>query len=251
MAAKQPDKNKDYITNKVLIVFSVCMLGVLGLMYLNNILSNTTHVMAGLQALNIGKYVGLLLAVLGGVQMYRERQKKEDLSYKLVRGSTLILFGAVVFVMFFLLYRYPSAAFKAFYILLPAFAFYYLIYYSYQREFFVVALDCGIGAALAYAANSVVLGNLAMVFLAIGIVLAVAQILLVARMKKEQGKLTLFGKELTGSFSEHAYLMMQLGAVVLAAAALLGVLLHSVLLAGLLAAVVFIVSGVYYTVKLV
>ena len=51
MAAQMPEKNSkqtipgktdpkrsDYITNKVLLVFSGCLLGVLGLMFLNNVL---------------------------------------------------------------------------------------------------------------------------------------------------------------------------------------------------------------------
>lgn len=251
MAAKQPDKSKDYITNKVLVVFSVCLLGVLALMFLNNILANTTHVMAGLRVLSAGKYVGLVIALIGAALIFRERKKNIDVSYKLLRGRTLVIFGIVLFVMFLLLYRYADSAFKACYILLPAFAFYYLVFHSYQPEFVVIATDCGVGAILAYLAGTNAFGSFAYALLAVAVVLAVAQLVLVLRVKGAAGKLALGGKEYAFKFSKNAYLMMQLGAVALAVIVAAGVFAGSTLLALGIAAALFIVTGVYYTVKLV
>lgn len=246
-----PDKNKDYITNKVLVVFSVCLLGVLALMYLNNILSNTTHVMAGLRVLTVGKYVGAVIALIGVALLVRERQKGIDVSQKLLRGRSVLIFGVVLAVMFVMLYNYADSAFKACYVLLPAFAFYYLIFYSYQPEFFVVAMDCGVGAVLAYLANTTRFGGFAYVLLAVAIVAAAAQAVCVLRVKSAGGKLSVRGQEHAFKFSGHAYIMMLVGAAALAVVTALGVLLGSVLLAAGLAAALFVVAGVYYTVKLV
>lgn len=252
MAAKKPDKKNDYITNKVLTVFTLCLLGVLALMFLNNMLGSSSKVMLGIQILNVGKYVGLAIALIGALLLYRERKQKLDTSEKLVCGRSVILLGIVLFIMFLLLYRYAGSAFKAFYVLLPAFAFAYLIYYSYQREFFVVAMDCVIGAGLAYLVNTVSFGGtMGYVLLALAVVLAIAQIVLVQRVKKADGKLTIKGQEQVFKFSKNAYTMMTLGAVVLAAVTALGLFTSSVMIAAGLAAVLFVVSGVYYTVKLV
>ena len=252
MAAKKPDKNNDYITNRVLTVFTLCMFGVLGLMFLNGMLGSSSKVMLGIQILNIGKYVGLVIALIGVFLLYRERKQKADTSEKLVCGRSVIFLGVAIFVMFLLLYKYAGSAFKAFYVILPAFAFAYLIYYSYQREFFVVAMDCVIGAGLAYLVNTVSFGGtMGYVLLALAVVLALAQIALVQRVKKADGKLVCKGKEQVFKFSKNAYTMMTLGAVALAGVTALGLFTGNVMIAAGLAAVLFVVSGVYYTVKLV
>ena len=252
MAGKKPDQKNDYITNKVLTVFTLCLIGVLGLMFLSGMLGSSSKVMLGIQILNIGKYVGLVIALIGAYLLFRERKQQIDTSEKLICGRSVIILGLFVFVMFLLLYRYAGSAFKAFYVILPAFAFMYLIYYSYQREFFVVAVDCVIGAALAYLVNTVSFGGAkGYVLLALAVVLAIAQIVLVQRVKKAGGKLTCKGQEQVFKFSKNAYTMMTVGAVVLAAVTAIGLFLGNVLIAVGLAAVLFVVSGVYYTVKLV
>lgn len=252
MAGKKPDQKNDYITNKVLTVFTLCLVGVLGLMFLSGMLGSSSRVMLGIQILNVGKYVGLVIALVGAYLLYRERKQKIDTSEKLICGRSVIILGIFVFVMFLLLYRYAGSAFKAFYVILPAFAFMYLIYYSYQREFFVVAMDCVIGAALAYLVNTVSFGGtLGYGLLALAIVLALVQIVLVQRVKKAGGKLTCMGREQAFKFSKNAYTMMTLGAVVLAAVTAIGLFTSSALAAVGLAAALFVVSGVYYTVKLV
>ena len=87
--------------------------------------------------------------------------------------------------------------------------------------------------------------------LAVAVVLAVVQFALVLRVKGAAGKLALGGKEYAFKFSKNAYLMMQLGAVALAVIVAAGVFAGSTLLALGIAAALFIVTGVYYTVKLV
>ena len=253
MAAKKPDqKNNDYITNKVLAVFTLCLCGVLGLMFLNGMLGSSSKVLLGIQILNIGKYIGLVLALLGAFLLYRERKQNIDTSMKMICGRSVCLLGIELFVMFLLLYKYAGSAFKAFYVILLAYAFAYLIYHSYQREFFVVSVDCMIGAGLAYLVNTVSFGGVkGYALLALAVVLAIAQIALVQRIKKAGGKLTCKGQEIAFKFSKNAYTMMTLGAVVLAAVTALGLFTGSVMLAVGLAAALFIVSGVYYTVKLV
>lgn len=252
LAAKKPEKKNDYITNRVLTVFTLCMVGVLMLMFLNNMLGSSSKVMLGIQILNFGKYAGLVIALIGAFLLYRERKQQIDASEKLVNGRSLIILGIAVFVMFLLLYRYAGGAFKAFYVLLPAFGFMYLIYYSYQREFFVVAADCVIGAGLAYLVNTVSFGGtMGYVLLALAVVLAAVQIALVLRVKKAGGKFAVKGSVQEFKFSKNAYTMMLVGAVVLAAVTALGLFTSNVMISAGLAAVLFVVSGVYYTVKLV
>ncbi len=251
LAAKQPDKKNDYITNKVLAVFTVCLVGVLFLMFLNNMLSSTKAMM-GIRILNGGKWVGAILAFLGAVLIWRENKQKADVANKLLRGRTIALFGIVLFLMFQFLYRYADSAFKALYVALPAFAFLYLIYHSYQREFFVLSMDCAAGAAGAYLVNTLAFGGwMGYVLLAAALIFAIDQTMMVSRIQKGEGKFRFRGKDYAFKFSKNAYTMMYLGSAVLALVPTLGFVTGNVLLAAGLAAVLFIVSGVYYTVKLV
>ena len=67
MAAKQmPNQNtknrNDYVTNKVLTVFSICLLGVLGLMALNNMLNYSAHWQTALTVVQVLRIVGVIVA---------------------------------------------------------------------------------------------------------------------------------------------------------------------------------------------
>lgn len=257
MAAKQmPEKNNnrnDYITNKVLTVFSVCLLGVLGLMALNNMLNYSMHWQTALTIIQVMRIVGVLVAAVGLLWMLSERKKGKDTRYKIVCGRSVLILGVVMAVLFCVVNWNPNDAIKACYVLLPGFAFYYLIFHSYQPEFFVIAVDCGLAAGAVALSLTAMGAGLRYALLALVIVLFAVQVFGVSRVKSGKGKLQLGGRKFAFEFSHNAYLMMFITPAVMAVITVVGMLAAGrISLAALIAAgVYFFVTAVYYTVKLV
>lgn len=257
MAAKQmPEKNtnrNDYITNKVLTVFSVCLLGVLGLMVLNNLLNYSVHWQTALTVVQILRIVGVVVAVGGLLWMMQQRSKGVDTRFKIVCGRSVLILGVVLAVLFSVIHWNPNEAIKVCYVALPAFAFYYLIYHSYQPEFFVIAADCGVAAGAIALGMTGFGARMRYVLLVLVVVLFAAQLVGVQKVKADKGKIKLQKHKYAFDFSKNAYLMMVLTPVVMAVVTAAGVLAAGrVPMAALIAAgVYFFVTAVYYTVKLV
>ncbi len=257
MAAKNvPQKKEDYITNKVLAVFTVCLSGVLILMGLQKLIDFGTTFLLGMLVVRIlmgvaavGVLVGILLAV-------REKKNGIDTSCRLLTGRNIVIVFAAAFVILALVHHYGFPIFKVFYGLLPVLAVYYLIYHSYQPEFCVISADCGAAIVLLLivrrAQISANVQYLAWVAAALCIVIAIVQIIAVVQVKKAGSQLKLGSHQWTYRFSQNAYLMMFLTPVVMAALVTVGAAmgLTIALYAIFVAAAYLFVTAVYYTVKL-
>ena len=130
-----PQKREDYITNKVLAVFSVCLAGVLVLMGLRKLIDFGTTYLLGMTVLRVLMGVAALGAIGSILLMLHEKKKGRDLSCRILTGRNLLILFAAALVIFALIHHYGLPIFKVFYGLLPALAVYYLIYHSYQPEF--------------------------------------------------------------------------------------------------------------------
>ena len=254
MPAKEDPRKSDYITNKVLLVFSGCLFGVLGLMFLNNVLNYTSKYEVALTAIKVLRVVGLVGIAAGLLVMLRERKRGFDMSYHVMKGSTLAVFGAALFVVFSIVDWNPNSTIKMMYVALPAFAFIYLIYHSYQPEFFMIALDCGIAVSAVLLGQTVRGAGYKPYMLGAVIVLMLAQIIGVAKVRSDFGHLRLGQKhKYVFEFSSNAYLMMFLTPVVMGILAAVGLMMTGKIpLASMIAVgAYFFVTAVYYTVKLV
>jgi uncharacterized membrane protein len=141
---------KDYITNKIMAVFSACMIGLIGLMNLRHVLQKTPYWSYGLTAIKVLLAVGVVLVVLS-LLLFLKQRKNAPAATKVFTGKSLLI-GSVVFTLMMAIIQLdPDRGIELFYIVLPAIAIYYLIYHSYQAEFFVIAADCGLGALALYA----------------------------------------------------------------------------------------------------
>lgn len=252
--AKEDPRKSDYITNKVLLVFSGCLLGVLGLMFLNNILGYSPNYEVGLIAIQVLRVVGLAAVAVGLLLMLREHKRGFDMTYRVMKGSTLVVFGAALAAVFSIVSRSPLSSIKMMYVILPAFAFMYLIYHSYQPEFFMISLDCGIGAGAVMMGHTVRGAAYQMPILVAVVIVMLVQIIGVAKVRSDFGHLR-FGKKhkYIFEFSNNAYLMMFLTPVIMALIAAIGLFMGGKIpVASMIAAgAYFFITAVYYTVKLV
>ena len=137
---------------------------------------------------------------------------------------------------------------------MPAFAFAYLIYHSYQPEFFLIAMDCALAAGAVGLGQTTFGAAYHVPLLILAVVLYVLQIIGVAKVKSDLGRIHLgTWRRYVFDFSGNAYLMMFLTPVLMAAVAAAGLLVGGrVPVACMVAAgAYFFVTAVYYTVKLV
>lgn len=267
MAAQMPEKNSkqtipgkadtrrsDYITNKVLLVFSGCLLGVLGLMFLNNVLGYSLYWQIGLTAIQILRVVGIVFAVIGLIIMLVERKRGIDKSYRVLKGSTLLVFGIALAVVFSIVGYNAVSGIHFLYVALPAYAFAYLIYHSYQPEFFMIAMDCAAAAGAIAISQTATGEGYEKPLLAVVLVLFILQIIGVAKVKSDLGRIHLGHKRrYVFDFSRNAYIMMFLTPVIMAVVAAAGLMMDGRMPFGCMVAAgaYFFITAVYYTVKLV
>lgn len=236
-------KDQDYITNKILAVFSLCLFGVMALWYVNNLLFHSTQYMLGLQILDIARWVGVALVAVSLVLFVLDRKSGRD-PHRLLAGQNLLLAAVLFTVVVTLVDIDPVHMIKLFYGVLPALAVYYLIYHSYQPEFFLIATDCAVAAALLLGVR-LSQGTAAAYFAAVlAVVLAAVQIVYVRKR--------LSGSKLPAGFGPKAWAVISVTAAVMAALVVLGALLGPARVFYLLcaAAAYLFILAVYYTVKL-
>ncbi|MBR5542795.1 MAG: hypothetical protein IKU65_01700 [Oscillospiraceae bacterium] len=247
------NKKKDYITNKLLLVFTIAFAMIILLMNVSRMMKSTTTFIAA-QNVTLGvAWVAAAAVVLGIVMAIVEKKKNKDVEYKLLCGKNVAI-GAVFVALcsFALGLVFSQSMLMLLYIFIPAVVVLYIIYYSYPREFFMIALSSAIsGVGIWLLGSTLVNSRDALVIGAV----VVAVVLMAAFTIWAQiggGTVKLFGREFTpfkkGSRYAVVYLTYVLSLMVVCAAFLIpDFVLYFVL--GIVAYIVLV--GVYYTVKLI
>ena len=240
---KKPISEEEYTTNKVLTVFSVCLLGVLVLMILQRLLNYGSTFMIGLIVTKILLAIGIIGVVGGLVMLGMERTGRRN-------GSSVVMTVCMSAISYI-----GIAPIKALYVILPVLAVFYLVYHSYSTEFFVITVDCGAALGMMWLVHRALVSSnftwMAYAVLIAAAVLTVAQIAVVHSVRGRQGKAKNTGKKAEARFSSNAFLMMTVTPILMAVltAVVLLAPTHMIVVMGVAAAYLF-VTAVYYTVKL-
>ena len=248
---KKPISQEEYTTNKVLAVFSVCLLGVLVLMILERLLGYSNTWKTGVLVTRVLLGVGIVGAAAGIIMLGQEHAGKR----RIVCGRNMLIASIVAIVFLTAINYYGTMPIKAMYVVLPVLAVYYLVYHSYAPEFFLIAVDTGVGvAAMLVIHRALVSANhtwMSTVAVAGTAVLALIQIGVTASLRRKKGKFTFRGSKIDTRFSKNAYLMLTITPIVMVALTAVVVLAasHVMIALGAAAAYLFI-TAVYYTVKL-
>lgn len=248
----QRAKQEDVVLNKVLwwIVGSVILEALL--LLLNRVYVNYTasEIEFAYSLRGVFKVLAIVLpicfVVLAGLWLAARK------SGKLVKLTGVLALIALILAVCAVIVRiFDVSGVKFLYIAVPVVAVLALIYYLYQREFFVSAVFCALGLLgiklLPRVRGVSLVGYAYAVALA---VLLVAAVVLFRMMQKSQGKLTVKGAPVQvfpkGANYALLYVTCALVAVVAIAAVMMGALtlLYGVLVAWLL------ILAVYYTVRL-
>ena len=97
-------KEEEYITNKVLIVFSLCLGGVLLLMGVKNLVSNGVSYLAGITLIKVLIGISILGVITGLFMIIREIKNHINTSMKIITGRNVLLTFAISLVIFVLIY---------------------------------------------------------------------------------------------------------------------------------------------------
>ena len=118
-----PQKEKEeYITNKVLVVFSLCLGGVLLLMGVKNLVSNGVSYLTGIMVVKVLIGISAVGVIAGLFMMIREIKNHINTSMKIITGRNVLLTFTISLVIFVLIYYFLFPVFKIFFALLPALA---------------------------------------------------------------------------------------------------------------------------------
>ena len=136
---KKPISQEEYTTNKVLAVFSVCLLGVLVLMILERLLGYSNTWKTGVLVTRVLLGVGIVGAAAGIIMLGQEHAGKRSSVRRIVCGRNMLIASIVAIVFLTAINYYGTMPIKAMYVVLPVLAVYYLVYHSYAPEFFLIA----------------------------------------------------------------------------------------------------------------
>lgn len=134
---KEEEKiQSDFITNKILIVFTVAFVAIFGMFNLHQTMSYGTTIMLGQNIMN-GVLIALAVVLVAGIaKMFYEKSKNVDTNLKIFTGKHISIVALDLLIAFSMLNRYSvSTHAKYAYVFLIASAVLYLIYHSYPGHF--------------------------------------------------------------------------------------------------------------------
>lgn len=184
-------QESEYTTNKVLFVVAVCLFGIIYLVWIKRLLSYGSTFMA---SYNFVRGVGIAAVIgipVGQMKKQKERRNGMDSSFMLFSGKNIMTFCALLAIVHGYIAYYYISAINTLYFILPGMAVLYLIYNVYQREFFVVSLDCALAAGLLWVVGKGIANSDKIRFSQIAIItvgfIAIIQIIMVVYASKHEG----------------------------------------------------------------
>lgn len=251
--ANRSDKRaQDYVVNKILCVFTLAFLLILGLMNVSRMMSRANsyvlafkampYIAAGFALLTIGCAVWALIAKKKGI----------DTQYRLFTGAHFtVVFAFCALCTALLAMAFNKGTLTFLYVMIPAVAVLYIVFYSYPRDFFAIASSSGIGAIAVWVIASLKTGGLypalMLAVFAFSVIALAIRLICTVIAQKNGGKL--FGKDMLASDARYA-LMYVTYALVLAALTVALVLGNAALYYAAFGLVGYLVLvGIYYTLR--
>ncbi len=248
-----PNRQKDYVTNKLLLVFTIAFAVLLLLMNVGRMMKSTNTFLTAFTMTKVIAVCALVLTAAGIVMMIVSAVRKADVKYVLLSGKNIA--SAALFIAICagaLSLAFNQSTLTLLYVFIPAVVVLYIIYYSYQREFFVIALASAVGATGIWLLSSGIATSKSTLIIA---AVSAAIVLLAAFTiwgHVGHGTVKIAGKEFSVFKKDARFGLVYLTFVLviaLLAAAVIASDLSVYFIFGLIGYIVF--AGVYYTVKLI
>ncbi len=255
---KMAQRREDYLTNRVLAVFTFAFVLILGLMAAYRTYSRIETMFATQKVLYVlggvfaaGTVAGILWEIFG---------KKRE--YKVICGKNVALACAIVSVCAFCCAVFTSGGVRMMYVFVPVASALILVYLLYPRDFFLMSLVCACGAVLLWylsrsIADGFVVGrffrfNFAIIGLIAAFVLLVAYVCAMKLVEKKNGIIKVGTKTFELMPKTTKYLLSYITAGVTAACLLIGFICGATVAYYLVFLMVayLLILAVYYTVKM-
>lgn len=255
---KTAQRREDYLTNRVLAVFTLAFVLILGLMGAYRLYSRVETMFV------IRKVLYVLAAVfaagtVAGILWERFGKKRE---YKVVCGKNVALGCAIVAVCAFCCAALTTSGVKMMYVFVPVASALILIYLLYPHDFFLMSLVCACGAVLLWylsrsIADGFVVGrffqfDLAIACLIAAFVLLAAYACAVKLVEKNNGTVKIGSKTFEVMPKTTKYFLSYITAGVTAACLIAGFICGATVAYYLVFVMVayLLILAVYYTVKM-
>lgn len=169
-------KQQDFVTNKLLIVFTMVFVGIFATMYLYRMSNaNAEGYLGVISIVNALFYSCTVGTVASGVKWYLDRNKEKENPYKLITAKNLcsVLIVMTICFGFAKVFTILSAV-KYIYILLTAIAVQYFVLVTYTKDIYLIAISNIVNLVLVYFIGSSVSKTLLYAGLSIAFLVAIA-----------------------------------------------------------------------------
>ncbi len=215
---KRDTRAQDYVVNKLLCVFTLAFLLILGLVYVSNLMESAPSYVKVFKAMPwIAAGFGVL-TVVSVVFAILAKVKAKDNAYRLVTAKHLaFVFGFTALCALALSLAFTKDTLTFLYILIPVVAVLYIIFHTYPREFFAIAALGAVGALAGRVLSSLITVGIypffTVLLLVVALILVALLIVGTAVAQKQNGKL--FGRQVFDTTA--LYLLIYLTAILVAA----------------------------------
>ena len=249
----EQNRERDYVTNKLLLVFTLAFAMLLFFMNISRMMKSTTSFILARNITYGVAWAAVVAFLVGIVMIVRGRKIGSEKKYRLFCGKNITV--AAVFVaicVWALALVFSQSMLMLLYVFVPSVVVLYIIYYSYPREFFMIALASAASGIGIWLVGSELVNTSGVLVLAISgaVVLLLAAFTVWANICG--GSIRIFGREFVPFKNDARYAIVYLTyvlALMLLVAAFLVSDLVMYFVLGIVAYLVLI--GVYYTVKLI
>lgn len=248
---------RDYVTNKLLSVFTIAFVMIIGLMGISKMMRRTDTFVAAFRGIGVFAWVLLgITVVLAALAIVRKVLGKDDQYRLLSAKNAAVVFGFAALCFGALALAFNDSTLRILYVFIPAVTVLYIIFHTYPRDFFALATVAGFGAIGIWLMGTALGGGsgASKVWLIIGIMLAAIAIVTVVTVLIQANGGSLFRNGKYHVFTQDAhYTLLYITYAALLVLTVLtwffaGAMMYYFVFA-LLAYLVF--AGVYYTIKMI
>lgn len=244
---------KDYVTNKLLLVFTFAFALLLFFANIGRMMKNITTFMLSWNITKVVACVGAGLFVVGIIMLIVEKAKGRNTKYRLLSGKNISVVSAVIAITAAALsFIFSPEMLTLLYIFIPALVVLYIVYYSYQREFFMTALVSILGGVSIWLLMSDLVNTGDKFIFAVVEILLVLLAVFTIVANVRGGKFSLFGREIAFFKADAKYALAYIAhalSILLLAAAFFFPALAIYFIFALVAYI--LITGIYFTVKLI
>lgn len=256
MKKESANKARDYITNKLLSVFTIAFAMIIGFMSISRMMRRTDTFRAAFEGIQVFAWIMLGITAIASITAIVMHIRGIGNKYRLLSAQNIaIICGFITLCYGALAMAFGDNMLRVLYVFVPTVAALYILFHTYQRDFFVIATVSGFGAIGIWLMGRALRGGpgASKIWILIGLmfallaIIAVITIVIQANHGKisEKSKISLLGADTKYGLLYVTYVVV--ATLIALTWIMAGAMLYYFIFA-LLGYLVFV--GIFYTIKL-